>query len=82
MPVGRLRSFSVNRIVAVLGRGVVPADTPLLRADPPALPPESSRFGRWARPEEISAAVVFLASDESSYISGSDLVIDATHTAE
>lgn len=57
-------------------------DTPLLRADPTALPPESSRFGRWARPEEISAAVVFLASDESSYISGSDLVIDATHTAE
>lgn len=33
MPVGRLPSFSVNRIVAVLGRGLVPADTPLLRAD-------------------------------------------------
>jgi len=56
-------------------------DTPLLRADPTALPPEASRFGRWAQPEEISAAVVFLASDESSYMSGSDIVIDAAHTA-
>lgn len=56
-------------------------DTPLLRADPTALPPASSRFGRWARPAEISAAVLFLASDDSSYISGTDLVLDGTHTA-
>jgi 3alpha(or 20beta)-hydroxysteroid dehydrogenase len=57
-------------------------DTPLLRSDPTALPPEASRFGRWARPEEISAAVVFLASEESSYVSGADVVIDGAHTAE
>ncbi|MFZ3572204.1 SDR family oxidoreductase [Streptomyces sp. BH097] len=56
-------------------------DTPLLRSDPTAVPPESSRFGRWARPAEVSAAVVFLASDESSYVSGSDIVVDATYTA-
>lgn len=56
-------------------------DTPLLRADPTALPPETNPFGRWARPDEISAAVVFLASDEASYISGAELAVDATHTA-
>ncbi len=33
-------------------------------------------LGRDGRPEEVSAAVVFLASDESSYITGVTLPID------
>ncbi|MBN6050568.1 SDR family oxidoreductase [Nonomuraea sp. RK-328] len=32
--------------------------------------------GRFGRPEEIAAAVAFLASSEASYINGQDLVID------
>jgi NAD(P)-dependent dehydrogenase (short-subunit alcohol dehydrogenase family) len=32
--------------------------------------------GRFAEPEEIAAAVVFLASDESGFITGTELVVD------
>lgn len=39
-------------------------------------------LGRIAEPEEVSNLVLFLASDESSYISGSEHVIDAGMTAQ
>lgn len=37
--------------------------------------------GRFAEPEEIARAVVYLASDESLYVTGTDLVIDGGYTA-
>lgn len=33
-------------------------------------------LGRRGKPEEIASVVVFLASDESSYITGVDLAVD------
>jgi NAD(P)-dependent dehydrogenase (short-subunit alcohol dehydrogenase family) len=35
---------------------------------------------RWARPEEIAKGILFLATDDSSYITGSDLRIDGGWT--
>lgn len=32
---------------------------------------------RWANPEEIADAILYLASDKSSYITGTDLLVDA-----
>jgi NAD(P)-dependent dehydrogenase (short-subunit alcohol dehydrogenase family) len=38
-------------------------------------------LGRQGTPQEVAAAVAFLASDESSFITGSDLVVDGGYLA-
>jgi cyclopentanol dehydrogenase len=54
------------------------------RADPEQYRLTLSRIplGRYGRPEEIALGVLYLASDEAAFVTGSELVIDGGWTAQ
>jgi NAD(P)-dependent dehydrogenase (short-subunit alcohol dehydrogenase family) len=59
--------------------------TPLTQAQAPEINDyvvSQTPLGRPGRPEEIAAGAVFLASDESSFMTGAELVIDGGYLAQ
>ena len=46
-----------------------------------AMEGEAKPLRRFAKPEEIAAAILFLSSDESSFVTGSELTVDGGYTA-
>ncbi len=72
------RSIRVNAIMPGL------IDTPATTGHSKAARSERiarTALGRSGQPEEIAAAALFLASDEASYITGTDLVVDGGYMA-
>ena len=62
-------------------------DSPMTRAhhhDPEIHQDRVSKMplGRMGRPEDIAAGILYLASDESSFVTGAELVIDGGMTAQ
>jgi len=43
---------------------------------------KSIPLGRWGRPEEVANLVLFLASDESDFITGQNIIIDGGYTIQ
>lgn len=58
-------------------------DTPMIEGGREVLGhlAELTRIGRVGTPEEVARLVTFLASDQSSYISGAEIAVDAAYTA-
>jgi NAD(P)-dependent dehydrogenase (short-subunit alcohol dehydrogenase family) len=63
---------------------IVTAMTEKRRADPATYQLMLSRIplGRYGEPDEVAYAVLYLASDESAFVTGSELVIDGGWTAQ
>src|SRR4029453_5779361 len=63
---------------------IVTAMTERRRADPAQRQLMISRIplGRYGEPDEVAYGVLYLASDEAAYVTGSELVIDGGWTAQ
>ena len=89
---GAVRIFTKSAAIQYAGENIRvnsvhpgPVDTDMLAsslAADDARRPEDVPLGRYGRPEEVAYGVLYLASDESSFVTGSEVVIDGGRTAE
>ena len=91
---GAVRIFSKSTAIQYAGENIRcnsvhpgPIETDMLRATRPDennlhTMMERVPLGRFGRAEEIGYGVLYLASDESSFVTGSELVIDGGRTAQ
>lgn len=70
------QNIRVNTVVP----GVI--DTPLLKTEPEAVEQMKQVIpvGRLGQPQEVANVISFLLSDEASYVTGSQLVVDGAYT--
>ena len=68
-----------------------PIQTPMTQAgwegadtfgDAEFVPNDSAPLGRYGKPEEVAYGALYLASDESSYVTGAELIIDGGYMAQ
>lgn len=88
---GAVRTLSKNAALSYVGDGIRVnsihpglVDTPLIAAQEPELTEAVRRttpMGRAADPRELAYGVLFLATDESSFMTGAELVIDGGYLA-
>jgi NAD(P)-dependent dehydrogenase (short-subunit alcohol dehydrogenase family) len=56
-------------------------DTPILGETDRQMLAEVTPMGRVAAPEELAGVMVFLASDDASFVTGAEFVVDGGYTA-
>jgi len=80
-PLGiRVNSISPGSVETPMLLGDVEIEAKRLGVSMEEIRKERSDIGalrRWASPEEIAEAILYLASDKSSYVTGIDLLVDA-----
>ena len=65
----RCNSVHPGAVDTAMGHAAVPEDVREQRFS-------STPLGRFARPDEVAGAVYFLASDDSSFVTGTEIVVD------